>query len=119
MDAVTEAGGFPDANDRATTTPTLGNSYRRAKTGAGRAAGAACRRSIRSAGGPTYNCAMSTRRESRSLDSESSQGRNPELQRGRGARSAGQARSWSAGGRGARLLAEAAWIAGTLIAVAM
>jgi DNA segregation ATPase FtsK/SpoIIIE, S-DNA-T family len=62
---------------------------------------------------------MSTRRESRSLDSESSQGRNPELQRGRGARSAGQARSWSAGGRGARLLAEAGWIAATLIAIAM
>ncbi len=62
---------------------------------------------------------MSTRRESRSLDSESSQGRNPELQRGRGARSAGATRSWSAGGRGARLLAEAGWIAGTLVTLAM
>jgi S-DNA-T family DNA segregation ATPase FtsK/SpoIIIE len=52
------------------------------------------------------------------LASESTKGRNPEASRGRSAR-AGAARSASAGGRGARLLAEAGWIAGTLIAVAL
>ncbi|HEV3018573.1 MAG TPA: DNA translocase FtsK 4TM domain-containing protein [Burkholderiaceae bacterium] len=52
------------------------------------------------------------------MASESTKGRNPEASRGRSAR-AGAARSASAGGRGARLLAEAGWIAGTLIAVAL
>jgi DNA segregation ATPase FtsK/SpoIIIE, S-DNA-T family len=52
------------------------------------------------------------------MASESTKGRNPEAPRGRSAR-AGAARSASAGGRGARLLAEAGWIAGTLIAVAL
>jgi S-DNA-T family DNA segregation ATPase FtsK/SpoIIIE len=58
---------------------------------------------------------MSIRREPRSTDGE---GRSPEAPRGRGARGGG-ARSPSAGGRGARLLAEAGWIAGTLAAVAL
>ena len=58
------------------------------------------------------------RKESRNVNGESAQGRRPEGERSRGAK-AGAARSWSAGGRGARLLAEAGWIAGTLIAVAL
>src|SRR5258708_12381889 len=66
----------------------------------------------------TYNCAMSTRKESRNVNGESAQGRRPEGERSRGAK-ASAARSWSAGGRGARLLAEAGWIAGTLIALAL
>jgi len=61
---------------------------------------------------------MSMRKESRNVNGESAQGRRPEGERSRGAK-AGAARSWSAGGRGARLLAEAGWIAGTLIAVAL
>ncbi|HUD24832.1 MAG TPA: DNA translocase FtsK 4TM domain-containing protein [Burkholderiaceae bacterium] len=61
---------------------------------------------------------MSIRRDSRSMDGESPKGRNPETPRGRSARG-GAGRSPSAGGRGARLLAEAGWIAGTLIAVAL
>src|SRR3981081_4118070 len=65
----------------------------------------------------TYNYAMSMRKESRNVNGESAQGRRPEGERSRGAK-ASAARSWSAaGGRGARLLAEAGWIAGTLIAL--
>jgi DNA segregation ATPase FtsK/SpoIIIE, S-DNA-T family len=52
------------------------------------------------------------------MDGESTQRRNPESGRGRGARPVA-AGSLSVGGRGARLLAEAGWIAGTLIAFAL
>jgi len=53
------------------------------------------------------------------MDGESTQDRGSEFRRGRGTRPAAAGWSWSAGGRGARLLAEAGWIAGTLIAAAL
>src|SRR5260370_37943870 len=66
----------------------------------------------------TYNCAMSMRKESRNVNGESAQGRRPEGERSRGAK-ASAAGSWSAGGRGGRLLAGAGGIAGPLIALAL
>jgi S-DNA-T family DNA segregation ATPase FtsK/SpoIIIE len=62
---------------------------------------------------------MSMRKESRSMGDESTPGRKAQAERARGAGSSGAARSLSPGGRGARLLAEAGWITGTLIALAV
>ncbi len=51
------------------------------------------------------------------MDGESTKRRKPGSSRDRGTESAG--RTWSAGGRGTRLLLEAGWIGGTLIATAL
>jgi DNA segregation ATPase FtsK/SpoIIIE, S-DNA-T family len=62
---------------------------------------------------------MSMLKESRSMDRESTQRRNPGSARRAAAGLPARALSAKVGGRGARLLAEAGWIAGTLIAVAV
>jgi S-DNA-T family DNA segregation ATPase FtsK/SpoIIIE len=62
---------------------------------------------------------MSTRRESRTMAGEPTPGGASHNQRARGARPSGGGGLFSVGGRGARLLAEAAWITGTLIAIAV